>query len=454
MTTSRFTIGFDSFKKEQPFVWDLGTLANGHVGITGTSGSGKTYQIRRFAEAFAQDHETKITIFDYHGDIDVPGASEVLFSESTRYGYNPFVVNTDLHYGGLRKSANHIIDIMSAGRKLGPQQEATLRQLVMDCYALKWMKQEKPTSWKKNNASEVECQRLYDKREWTELRGCYPTLTDLERLIRRKLKSGLFGIDDNNQPNLTLQTFDAFLRAARVLVKAKERNVKEDSEKAQEALNKARAKALETYEAALAQVRTGDEFDELLKYDSVDTLKSLLIRIENVKALGLFNANEPPFTGRIHRYNIKPLASSEDELKMFVYNRMMAIFHEEMQRGESNGRVRHVIILDEAKRFCDEENTNPINIIANEARKFGIALVLASQSPSHFSEDFINSAGTLLVQNMAPGDWPRAAAKLQIEKKKLEFLKPRQTALLKLQRVGEKIRWFELDFKGGRAAAN
>ncbi|MBK4597778.1 hypothetical protein JJP99_24930 [Enterobacter hormaechei] len=132
---------------------------------------------------------------------------------------------------------------------------------------------------------------------------------------------------------------------------------------------------------------------------------------------------------------------------MFVYSRMMAIFHEEMQRGESYGKVRHVIILDEAKKFCDEESSNPINIIANEARKFGISLVLASQSPSHFSEDFINSAGTLLVQNMAPGDWQRAANKLQIEKSKLEYLKPRETALLKLQRVGERINWFQVNLK-------
>ena len=448
---TQFTVGFNDFQLrkgiKEPFIWNLGQLANGHVGITGTSGSGKTYQIRRFAEAFASDPQTRISIFDYHGDIEIPGASEVLFSESTRYGYNPFVVNPDPHYGGLRKSANHIIDIMSTNRKLGEQQAAVLRQLVMDCYALKRMYQEKPASWIKRNAPESECQDLYNKREWSALAQCYPTLTDLERLIAKKLKSGLFGLDENNQANLALRGFEGFMRAARALDKAKERNIREDTEKTQQALEKAKDNALKEYENALNQTRTGSEFDEILKYDSVDTLRSLSTRLENVKALGLFNANEPPFSGRIQRYNIKPLASSEDELKMFVYSRMMAIFHEEMQRGESHGKVRHVIILDEAKKFCDEESSNPINIIANEARKFGISLVLASQSPSHFSEDFINSAGTLLVQNMAPGDWQREANKLQIEKSKLDYLKPRETALLKLQRVGERINWFQVNLK-------
>lgn len=450
-TNTRFTIGFNDYQLrkgiKEPFIWELGQLANGHVGITGISGSGKTHQIRRFAEAFSADPETRISIFDYHGDIEIPGASEVLFSESTRYGYNPFIVNPDPHYGGLRKSANHIIDIMSSSRKLGEQQTAVLRQLVMDCYAMKRMYPDSPASWVKRNASEAECQALFNQLDWGKLAQCYPTLTDLERLITRKLKSGLFGLDENNQANTALRAFESFMRSARSLDKAKERNAKEETEKTQQAVDKARDNALKEYENALNQTRSGNEFDEILKYDSVDTLRSLLTRLENVKALGLFNANEPPFTGRIHRYNIKPLASSEAELKMFVYNRMMAIFHEEMQRGESHGRVRHVIIVDEAKKFSDEESSNPINIIANEARKFGIAEVLASQSPSHFSEDFINSAGTLLVQNMAPGDWPRAAAKMQIDKTKLEFLKPRETALLKLQRVGERLNWYSVNLK-------
>ncbi|EJO9059253.1 DUF87 domain-containing protein, partial [Cronobacter sakazakii] len=68
---TQFTVGFNDFQLrkgiKEPFIWNLGQLANGHVGITGTSGSGKTYQIRRFAEAFASDPQTRISIFDYHG---------------------------------------------------------------------------------------------------------------------------------------------------------------------------------------------------------------------------------------------------------------------------------------------------------------------------------------------------------------------------------------------------
>lgn len=40
---------------------------------------------------------------------------------------------------------------------------------------------------------------------------------------------------------------------------------------------------------------------------------------------------------------------------------------------------------------------NIINIISKEARKFGLGLICASQSPTHFSEDFISNVGTKII---------------------------------------------------------
>lgn len=93
------------------------------------------------------------------------------------------------------------------------------------------MTQDKPSSWVKRNASETECEQLYSDRNWKALGQCYPTLTDLERLIQKKLKMGLFGVDENNQANVALRAFESFMRSTRAFVKAKERHSKEDTEK-------------------------------------------------------------------------------------------------------------------------------------------------------------------------------------------------------------------------------
>ncbi|MEQ1968076.1 hypothetical protein ABLA30_13835 [Xenorhabdus nematophila] len=440
-----FVIGNDSYElsknnKVFPIIWDPTKLANYHVGITGISGSGKTYQLKRFISGLPQS--VSIDILDYHDDIDVIGSSGAIFSEQTKHGYNPFVINPDPHYGGVRKAANAVIDILSSSRKLGDQQLATLRNLIDDCFRQKWINANNPRSWIKKNATEQECTALYEARDWAGLRECFPTLVDLERMIQRKIKSSVLGLDDNNKAKDAVFALESFMKDAKKLKQTRT----SVSEEQRAALEKAKEKAINSYISAMNSVEDGQEFEDVLRYSSVETLQSLLLRVQNVMALGLFSSNPPSFSGNIHRYRLKPMATSESELKMFVYSRLNAIYREEMQKGESEGKLRRFIVLDEAKKFCNDDSDNPINIIANEARKFGIGLLLASQSPTHFSKDFINSAGTLLVQNMASSDYNMAAQKLQLDKKKLEFLIPRKTGLLRMQESGKAARWKGINF--------
>jgi DNA helicase HerA-like ATPase len=98
----RFQLGVNAYLKhtqrqEVPVVWDSGTALNPHVLVVGGSGSGKTFTLRRFIEAMARSARpaVRIHVFDVHGDIDVPGASTVKFSEATPYGLNPLAIDPD-----------------------------------------------------------------------------------------------------------------------------------------------------------------------------------------------------------------------------------------------------------------------------------------------------------------------------------------------------------------------
>lgn len=448
---SRFVVGSDSYalqkeNQKKEVIWDTSRLSNFHIGITGTSGSGKTHQMKRFLGAL--DPNVHIDIFDYHGDIDIVNASTVMFSEQTKYGYNPFVVNPDPHYGGLRKSANAIIEIMGQSRKLGENQEQVMRNLIMDCYEVKRITPDNQHSWQRRDASEIECDTLYNQRNWQELAKCFPTLLDLERQIFRKLKLNMLGLDDNNKSKQALYALEGFMRVAKNAKQAKMKGTRSgiNVEEIQANVDKAREKAISEYTTAMNAIEDGNEFDDIIKYSSVETLQSLLTRVQNIRALGLFNANPPPFNGNIHRYFLKPMSTSAHELKMFIFSRLMAIYHEEMQRGESGGKLRRIIVIDEAKKFSDDEASNPINIIANEARKFGIGLLLAGQSPDHLPPDFIRSAGTLLIQNLATDDWDKASRKLKIDAKKLSYLTPRKNGMIRLLETGQTARWQNVTF--------
>lgn len=445
---NQILIGNDFWKLRKdnqrlPVYWRESEVSNHHVGVAGTSGAGKTHWIRKFITGMPDDVE--IDIFDYHGDIEIPGAKTVLFSESTRYGYNPLILNTDPHYGGVRRAVNDVIEsINSTSRKLGGNQEGVLRHLLTDSYMMKSIFADNPRSWSKREATDAEIRQMMEARDWTGLRDVYPALSDVINFAKRKLKALWMGIEDKDNGRKALSAFDDYCRAMaahhQLRAKAYKMDVKSDEDLArlEKRLEAAKSKALEAHTTFLDSLETGREFDEVMKYNSKDVMLSVITRLENLNATGIFNPNPPPFgNARIQRYVLKPLAQSEDELKMFVRFRMRSIIREMMQRGESDGRLRRLIVLDESKKFNDEDGSNPINVIVNEMRKFGLAILLAGQSPAHFSTDFIKNAGTLLLLNLATSDWDEAARKLKIDVKDLKYLRPQETGAVRMLEKGQ-----------------
>lgn len=440
---SQILIGNDFWKMRNenislPIYWRESEVSNHHVGVAGTSGAGKTHWIRQFVTGMSD--EIEIDIFDYHGDIEIPGATTVLFSEATRYGYNPLILNTDQHYGGVRRAVNDVIQaINSTSRKLGANQEGVLRNLLLDTYMLKGIYTDNPLSWKKREASEAEIKEMMAQRNWGGLREVYPSLSDVINLAKRKLKALWMGIEDKDHGRQALSAFDDYARSMAAInqlrVKLNKANIRDDeeSQRLEKRMTAAKEKAIETHATFLNNMESGREFEEAMKYNSKDVLLSVITRLENLNATGIFNANPPPFgNARIRRYVLKPLAQSEDELKMFVRFRLRSIIRQRMQRGESGGKLEHFIVLDESKKFNDEDASNPINIIVNELRKFGLGILLSGQSPTHFSSDFIKNAGTLLLLNLATSDWDEAARKLKIEVKDLKYLKPQESAAVRM----------------------
>ena len=173
-----------------------------------------------------------------------------------------------------------------------------------------------------------------------------------------------------------------------------------------------------------------------MKYDSKDVLKSVCERIENLTAIGIFKSTPPPFDNKnnIWRYDIKAL--SMDEKKLFVNFLLEDIFMRSKARGVQSG-IKEMIVLDEAHIFFNDDPENIINIIAKEARKFGLSLVCASQSPEHFSSDFIGSVGTKLILGLDQTVWDITERKLKINKKALEYITPQKNMLIQIKNKGE-----------------
>lgn len=406
--------------------WDTGRLINGHTLIAGKSGTGKTWTLRKMiSAALAQDSKTRIHIVDTHGDIDIPGSSSVKFSESTGYGFNPLEINSDHDFGGVRKRIQQFISAINrTSRQLGTKQEAVLRALLQDIYASNGFHDGKPETW----SLEDGVVRKFPKK--------HPTLADAVRFSQYKLKGVFLGVGNRAVTSLEAanRKMFSFQRKARDLAKGGKVDAENEALRAE--IERLKSEAIDAYSESVCAMETGKELDDLLKYDSRDVLKSVCERLENINAVGVFKDQPPPFDKScgVWRYDIRSLA--QDEKKLFAEILMERLFVSAVERGVCDG-VRDIIILDEAHNYLDDTPDNIANKIAKEARKFGVALVCASQSPTHFSDDFLSNVGCKMILGLDEMFWEGTIRRMRIDRAALEWIRPHRSMMVQLNHKGE-----------------
>lgn len=475
----KFVIGLDAAAKRQnrdvPVVYDTDRLINGHALLLGMSGAGKTFTLKRMVRSLAQQgRRTRIHIFDVHGDINIDGASEVMYSPHTPYGLNPLRVNPDRHFGGVMRAIDNFFEIVNLTvGKLGARQEPVLRKILLDVFRLRGFHQEDPSTWfvdddESHLLSDGSDNRLYldvpihekddakafgarwdpGLRAWwiaTDLYEggitrwlpktagrSYPTIDDVLAYANRLVKMSFMGSDQNAVTQLEI-----FGKAAAAMHRRKldahKRNqgAPLDEDHGDDALEKAKGKAIDAYARAVEAIRTGTEFDDLIKYDSTDTLRSVVDRLETLKSYGIFKAEPAPFDPRaqvwVHKLN--PL--KEHVATMFVLFRLQEIFDEGLQRGEVS-EVLDVVVLDEVRRYAD---TDILGKLSRESRKFGIAMIAAGQN-ANLPDDFISSLATKIVLGIDEMYWKQAEGKMNMERRLLEWIKPQQSMAVQMKTRG------------------
>jgi ABC-type dipeptide/oligopeptide/nickel transport system ATPase component len=413
--------------EKKAVLWQSQKVINGHMLLVGKSGTGKTYTLKKILEQLGgQAKQMRVHVMDIHGDIDIEGASTVKFSESTKYGFNPLKINPDPDFGGVRKRIQGFLAALQrTSRKLGSKQEAALRNVLFDLYAANGFLDGKPETWVLDDGR----QRMYPKKN--------PTLEDAYKFAQFKLKSMFLGT--NSKAAIALEMLNKKVSQFQFKRKqaAKTAGMTEDqAKKTEEELKKLGAEAVELYQEYILSIQTGMELNDVMKYDSKEVMKSVVERLENLHAIGIFKQEPPPFDphANIWRYDIKAL--SMDEKKLFVSFVLESIFQRAVQNGVQDDIVE-VIVLDEAHNFLTDDPEDITNIIAKEARKFGVALICASQSPTSFSDDFVSNVGTKIILGIDQMFWDGSIRKLRLEQRALEWIVPHQRILVQINNKGE-----------------
>lgn len=411
--------------KNTKVLWDSQRLINGHCLIVGKSGTGKTHTLRNIIEQISKQAKgnLRVHVMDVHGDIELPGASSVKFSESTPYGFNPLTINPDPDFGGVRKRVQSFISALErTGFRLGSKQQAALRNILYDLYAANGFKENDPTTWKITQ-------------ENSKFGRKQPSMEDAVRFANAKLRTMYLGTSSKTVAALE-KLYKKRIQLNNKIKFSAKAITQDDKDIALAEIQKIASEAEELFHEHLENIQTGRELDDLIKYDSKDVMKSVVDRLENLHSIGIFRPQRPPFdpSAPIWRYDIKAL--STDEKKLFVSFILEAIFLNATQRGVQDD-VIELIILDEAHLFGSEEPDNPVNVIAKEARKFGLGLFAASQSPTHFSDDFISNVATKIILGIDQMYWDGTVRKLKIEQEALEWIIPHQRTVIQMSNKGE-----------------
>ncbi|ABS45741.1 MULTISPECIES: DUF5710 domain-containing protein [Yersinia pseudotuberculosis complex] len=475
-------------KIEAPVTWDSKTAVNGHCLLVGMSGAGKTYNLRSMIRQMIatydyHPHPLRIHILDVHGDIEIEGASTVMFSEQTNFGMNPLRVNPDQHFGGVRKRVQGFVSTLNkVMHSLGPKQEACLRNLLNDLYEKHGFKYDDASTWRIEDDAETlisagQDGRLYldipieekdqakalgarwdsEEKCWFILQTDYeggitrwgpktksrtnPSMNDLLRYARNVMLQSFMGTGIKAVTNVEILNKAAAAYQRKLLAALKQGDRAFADEKLQSELEKAKEKAIDSFTAYADSIVTGRELGDVIKYDSTDVLKSVVDKIENLNAIGIFKSTPPPFDNNnpIWRYNIKALSFSER--KLFALFKLEEIFVRAIQRGEQYD-VCEIIVLDEAHIYTDDDPENIINNIAKEARKFGLAIICASQSPTHFVEDLLSSVATKVILGIDESFWKGSVSKMGITIDALKWIKPTSTMLVQIKAKGSiKTEW-------------
>lgn len=480
------SLGFDAGarknNKEVQILWDSLKLANPHILIAGMSGAGKSYLIRKMVEAMSNTSNKKIRfhMFDLHGDMFIPGASSVMFSEQTNHGLRPLRVSPDPHYGGLRKRIQTFIDTVNrvSSTPLGIKQVSVLRNLLYDVYEMHGFKKDDPTTWSIQDGHETLVDggaenRLYlsvpreekdaakalgarwdrDKSLWWIAADQYigsitqwlpktigrtnPSVEEVLVFARRLYTQSFLGSDQS-----AVMCLELFNRAAagyqkKALLMAKNGQQEWNNQEELAAIDKAGQKAVKSYADYVESIRTGREVESLMKYDSTEVLKSVVDRLETLVGTGLFKSKAITFdpSAKVWHYKLDPLRTKEK--LMFVLFRLEELWDMARERGQSED-ILDVLVLDEFGVYssASQDTDNIINVLGRESRKYGISIIVAGQNPEAFPEDLISSIGTKIILGVDESYWKSMSSKMRIDDTLLNWIKLRKTIAVQFKETG------------------
>jgi DNA helicase HerA-like ATPase len=410
-------IGAGLVYREKKFIYapDSENSLNPHLTIVGPSGSGKTSLLEAIIEKFYLNGKTTI-IFDFHNTFYFPGENHIEFCvRNSPCGINPFEIDMDLKAGGPNIQAEIISSMFKDYfiREIGTTQQRILKRMIKDLYKLKGIVDEDPTTW--NN-------------ELPTMRDLYEFANFIEK-NRDRYSIEKSNLTFKNELN-SLKNFISKLPNLDTTVKDQFKSIYDYSIESTKRLND----FIDENKSILNDfVREKCEIDlsyynEKSRKRSFDSLKG---HIDDIAVMSIFEDKKPTIMqGMINRIDLSTFTSLN---KPFIAKFASEFILEKIFRGTKNrgeysklpNRVPGtkfdvVAVFDESKIVLpdgkEKENPyNPFNRIIRESRKYGFALVSASQRINHYSQEVLSNTYTNIILKSGESEYKTINSTFRID---------------------------------------
>jgi hypothetical protein len=423
------------------YYWNPEALPNGHIVAIGASGSGKTQTLKAIAFSLHQTYpDMQIILLDFHGDQEIIGETCYPIHMASPHGINPLVVNLDPEGGGSNLQAIQIAGILKKSLRLGPNQEGMLIEIIKTCYLKRGIVQEQRSTWSFEPPNFDDIEEELNRRVATafqdeEKKELAESICIQNLPVGKPNTSGIYFIFHQNQL--------IYIGAAR------------DIQKRIDGHHHIRYLLKEHYPGEQVEIRYYEhlsDWQELIKLENYliqihkpplnqTTLRTeckdsqkLKLKLAATFQYGVFSRPQPEFNEKLVRIDLSKLPT---ELRAIAAESLAwQLMNQHRLMGEISGKLpRTFLFIDEAKEMPKKEGSACDQIIA-DGRKFGLALVMASQSERHLSADVIGNSSTKIVLPVDQTEVKKVSQKFRFSEKKVEALTP-LTALCRFGKDAE-----------------
>ncbi|AFZ33332.1 Excinuclease ABC C subunit domain protein (plasmid) [Gloeocapsa sp. PCC 7428] len=407
--------------------WNPELLPNAHIAIIGASGSGKTQTLKAIAyELHRLYSNTQIILIDFHGDQEVEGEVVYPLHMASPYGINPLVVNPDPEGGGPNLQAIAVAATLKKVLVLGPNQEGKLLEIFKTCYQKRGIVQEKPDTWLLEPPN-------FDDLEEEINRRSIETVTDEETQASAQTINPL-DLPQSTPPKAPGIYF--VLQGEKVIYVGASMNLLNRLTGNHHVLKKVSKSAVVHWyqqdseweqllklETALIK-RFEPNFNELELKPKCKESEKLRLKLAATFQYGIFSRPQPKFEERLIRVDLSKLPPALQSIAAESLARQLMDKHRLM--GEIAGKIpRTFLFIDEAKEM-PKNSGNSCDRITADGRKYGLALVAASQSERHLSADLIGNSATKIVLPVDQTEVRSVAKKFRFAEERVARLSPLQ----------------------------